>query len=351
MPRSPSRANTRALLAPFGTSGLAPAGPAPDVASYDHILIFLSGGKDSIACIDAVLAAGADPAQIELHHHDVDGAGGALMDWPVTASYCRALAASFGLPLFTSWKEGGFLREMLRDNLPTAPIHYQSPSGRHIVGGQGPRNTRLRFPQLSADLSVRWCSAYLKIMVADALIRGDDRFLGRRTLVVTGERAEESPSRARYATFEPHRTDTRDGTRRRRHVDHWRPVHRWREAHVWDAVHRHGIVPHVGYQLGWRRLSCMACIFMSADQAASIRFMAPYVFTALAGYEQAFGCTIKRGRSLAALADRGRPYEQVLMRPDLVQLALSARWDQPIRIAPKDWMLPAGAFGENAGPS
>ncbi|MDB5402378.1 MAG: phosphoadenosine phosphosulfate reductase [Rhodopila sp.] len=210
MPRSPSRANTRALLAPFGTSGLAPAGPAPDVASYDHILIFLSGGKDSIACIDAVLAAGADPAQIELHHHDVDGAGAALMDWPVTASYCRALAASFGLPLFMSWKEGGFVREMVRDNLPTAPIHYQSPSGRHIVGGQGPRNTRLRFPQVSADLSVRWCSAYLKIMVADALIRGDDRFLGRRTLVVTGERAEESPSRARYAPFEPHRTDTRD---------------------------------------------------------------------------------------------------------------------------------------------
>jgi hypothetical protein len=73
-----------------------------------------------------------------------------------------------------------------------------------------------------------------------SLIRGDDRFLGRRALVVTGERAEESPSRARYASFEPHRTDTQAGTRRQRHVDHWRPVHRWREREVWEAVRRVG---------------------------------------------------------------------------------------------------------------
>jgi len=334
-----------------GKSGLIHAGSVPDIASYDYILVLLSGGKDSIACLDAVLAAGADPDRIELHHHDVDGAGAALMDWPVTASYCRALARSFDLPLFTSWKEGGFRREMLRDDAPTAPIHYQSPSGIRVVGGNGPRNTRLRFPQVSADLTVRWCSPYLKIMVADALIRGDERFLDRRTLVVTGERAEESPSRARYATFEPHRTDTRAGTRRRRHVDHWRPVHAWRAADVWDAMRRHGVVPHVGYQLGWGRLSCMACIFMSANQAASIRFMAPDVFAALADYEQRFCCTIKRGMPLDTLADRGRPYDQVLARPDLVRLALSGGWDQPIRVAPHRWVLPAGAFGENAGPS
>jgi len=59
-----------------GPSSVASPGAAPDLASYDHILVFLSGGKDSIACLDAVLAAGADPARIELHHHDVDGGEG-----------------------------------------------------------------------------------------------------------------------------------------------------------------------------------------------------------------------------------------------------------------------------------
>ena len=332
-------------------SSTAPQRAVPDLASYDHILVFLSGGKDSIACLDAVLAAGADPARIELHHHDVDGAGEVLMDWPVTASYCRALADSFGLKLFLSWKEGGFVREMMRADAPTAPIHYETAEGVRVVGGNGPRNTRLRFPQVSADLTVRWCSPYLKIMVADALIRGDDRFLGRRTLVVTGERAEESPSRARYASFEPHRTDTRDGSRRRRHVDHWRPVHAWQSAQVWDALKRRGVVPHVGYQLGWGRLSCMACIFMSADQAASIRFMAPTVFDTLSGYEQRFGCTIKRGLCLHALADRGRPYPSVMARPDLVNLALSQSWDRAVRVDRQCWTMPAGAFGESAGPS
>ena len=51
-------------------SGLIHAGSVPDVASYDRILVFLSGGKDSIACLDAVLGVGADPNRIELHHHD-----------------------------------------------------------------------------------------------------------------------------------------------------------------------------------------------------------------------------------------------------------------------------------------
>ena len=111
------------------------------------------------------------------------------------------------------------------------------------------------------------------------------------------------------------------------------------------------LVPHVGYQLGWRRLSCMACIFMSADQAASLRFIAPDLFARLASYEQTFGRTIKRGLSLHALAERGRPYGPVLTRPDLVRLALSREWDQPIRASPATWSLPAGANGERVGPS
>ena len=56
-----------------------------------------------------------------------------------------------------------------------------------------------------------------------ALVRAQERFLGRRTLIVTGERAQEIRARAGYATFEQDRTDTRDGTRRQRLVDHWRP--------------------------------------------------------------------------------------------------------------------------------
>lgn len=112
------------------------------------------------------------------------------MDWPVTPAHCRAFAAAFTLPIFFSWKQHGFAGELLRADAPTAPTTFEAPDGAVCtIGGAGPRHTRRRFPQQSADLTTRWCSAYLKIMVADAALRNQHHFHHRRTLVVTGQRA------------------------------------------------------------------------------------------------------------------------------------------------------------------
>ncbi|BBU64055.1 hypothetical protein MSC49_39900 (plasmid) [Methylosinus sp. C49] len=324
---------------------------APDLRSYDHILVAFSGGKDSLACLLHIIDEGVDPGRIELHHHDVDGRGPPTFDWPITAGYCRAIAAAFGVPLYFSWRDGGLRREMLRDNEPTASVMFETPEESIATfGGRGNPGTRLRFPQVTADLRLRWCSSVAKIDVMRSMICNSPRFLGKRTFVVTGERAEESPARARYATFEPHRTDTRCGTRRRRHVDHWRPIHGLEERQVWDLLRRHGVVPHVAYQLGFGRVSCMHCIFASPDQLATIRWMAPERFELVAEYERRFGCTIKRDAPIHAVADRGRPYPAALARPDLVQLALSEHWAPTICTSPERWRLPAGAFGDAAGP-
>ena len=324
----------------------------PDLQSYDRIVVAFSGGKDSIAALLSVLEAGVPPERIDVYHHDVDGAGAPFMDWPSTTSYCRAVTRALRVPLYLSWKEGGFLREMLRDSMPTAPICFQTPEGAvGRVGGQGPAGTRMRFPQVSANLNQRWCSAYLKIDVMAALIRNQDRFLGRRTLIVTGERAQESRARAGYATFEPDRSDTRDGTRRRRHVDHWRPVHAMLEAEVWAMLRRHGIVPAPAYRLGWSRLSCIDCIFGSPNQWASMRCLAPEWFERITVLEDDFGRTIQRTCGIRALADRGRPYQALLDQPDLARRALAHGWDEPVRVSPRAWTLPAGAFGDGAGPS
>lgn len=325
--------------------------PVPDLARYDRFVVAFSGGKDSICCLVELLERGVDPARIELHHHDVDGQADPFVEWPSTIGYCRAVARSFGVPLYLSWREGGFLREMLRRDQATAPIRFERPDGTiGSAGGNGPAGTRLRFPQVSADLSVRWCSPYTKIDVLAAAIRAQDRFCGTRTLVVTGERAAESPSRARYAAFEPHRTDARHG-RTRRLVDHWRPIHGFDTRAVWAALRRHGVVPAAAYRLGWSRLSCAACIFSSADQWASLRFIAPLWFERIAGYEERFGCTIRRGRSLRALADEGRPYPATVAQPRLVRAALCREWRAPVRIDPADWLLPASAFELPVGPS
>lgn len=329
-----------------------------DLNSYDRILFAFSGGKDSLAAllmaIRKLKQLGADMSKVELHHHDVDGGGDDFMDWAVTRSYCEAVADHLGLPLLYSYKVGGFEREMNRDGTPTAPIRFEvlredGTKEWREVGGEGPDGTRLKFPQVSADLSVRWCSGYLKIDVMARLITNQDRFNNSRTLVITGERAEESPSRSKYLTFEPHRTDRRSG-RLARHVDHWRPIHGWGEQQVWDIIREFGIVPHVSYQLGWSRLSCITCIFGSDDQWATIKHVFPHRFEQIAGPEEACGVTIRRDESIRQIAAKGTPYAAALDRPDLVALANSRLWTQPIHVSSDEWVLPAGAFGEKAGP-
>ncbi|CAB4137404.1 CysH 3'-phosphoadenosine 5'-phosphosulfate sulfotransferase (PAPS reductase)/FAD synthetase and related enzymes [uncultured Caudovirales phage] len=322
--------------------------PGPDLASYDTVLVAFSGGKDSVASLLGLLEAGVPREKIELWHHDIDGHGDTLMDWPVTPAYCRAIADALGMPIYFSWREGGFEREMTRHESRTAPVIWENPDGtRGQAGGvAGKLGTREKFPQVAADLSVRWCSGALKVDVMAAAIRNQDRFTGKRTLVVTGERAQESSNRARYKVVEPHRTTTQS-----RHVDQYRPVHSWSEAEVWDIMRRHGVVPHPAYQLGYSRLSCRNCIFGGADQWATNRALFPDTFEKVAGYERSFNATIHRSESVEKRADKGEVYAAAKTQPELVKLADSKTWAGPVLVPPDAWQLPAGAFGKTGGPS
>ncbi len=321
----------------------------PDLPSYDRFLVFFSGGKDSVACVLHLIEMGVDPRKIELHHHLVDGReGSTLMDWPVTSAYCKAFAEALGLKQYFSWKSGGFEQEMLRDKARTAPIVFEREDGSlcHSGGDLGTEGTRRKFPQVAASLMTRWCSAYLKIDVGARVITREDRFRTGKTLVVTGERAQESAARAAYQGFERHRSDNRDGKRVTRHVDHWRPVHAWKEEEVWAIMRRHRINPHPAYHLGWGRTSCRTCIFGSANQWATIRKYMPDAFEAIANYEEMFGTTIQRKLSVRQLADKGVPYD---CDPLWLRVACADVFSENI-IIEGEWALPPGAFGEGAGP-
>lgn len=318
--------------------------------TYAIVIVAFSGGKDSVACVLHLLEMGVPRERIELWHHDVDGREGSnLMDWAPTRAYCQAFADALGLRLFFSWKQGGFEGEMLRENAYTRPTSFETPSGLVTLGGgRGKQATRRVFPQVTANLSQRWCSAYLKIDVGRKALNRQERFRHKRVLFVTGERAEESKAREHYAVLEPHACDARESGRLGRHVDAWRPVHRWTVEQVWAIIEAHRINPHPAYKVGLGRTSCQFCIFGSPDQWATVRALDPERFSRIAAFEAEFKKTIKRKRSVTEVADRGTPYP--FSEADAA-LAQGHDHPEPIVLQPGEWRLPLGAFASGCGPT
>ena len=316
--------------------------------TYDKYIVAFSGGKDSIATFLSLLEMGIPVKDIELWHHDIDGNDQTFMEWECTPYYCYEFAKAFGVQIYFSWKDGGFYREMSRNNSPTARNYTQIPSGGIIeLPGRDTKGTRLKFPQVSPDLSVRWCSAYLKIDVCASAVRGQDRFLNSHTAILSGERAQESAARAKYAMIEPDRADNRKGIRVNRYVDRIRPVKEFTEKQVWALIEKYKVRAHPCYYLGWSRCSCKFCIFGNANQFASAYALSPKQGDVIINLEKKFDCTIKRKLSLPELIEGGTKYKAITAK--LAKVATSHSYTLPIFT--DHWQLPAGAFGENCGPS
>ena len=319
---------------------------------YDRIIVSYSGGKDSFAALLHLLELGIPRDKIELWHQHVDGEPGnnnELMDWPVTEAYVRATGEALGIRVRFQWKHGGFEREMNRYNEPTAGMSFEDTEGnvRVVESKQGKPNTRQKFPQVSADLKVRWCSAYLKIDVAARAINNDPALKRAKILFISGERREESAARAKYSEMEKHRCDNQ-----KRRVDQWRPVLGWREQAVWDIIARWRVRAHPAYFLQWGRLSCMTCIFGDRDQWASVKQVAPERFERIAQYEEKFGVTIRRDESVREAAAKGE--EHASSAPEEIKrVALSREYPSSWIILEDDeeWAMPPGAFKRCGGPT
>ena len=319
---------------------------AADLDQYSRISLLFSGGKDSLATALHLLELGVDPSRIEFHHHDVDGPDSTLMDWPITRSYCEKIAQALGIEIAFSWREGGFEAEMTRQDCSTRPAIVPINGVHTPIGGNGPLGTRMKFPQLSASLQTRYCSSSQKIDVGAAWFNNEPKFRSGKTLVISGERAEESANRAKYLAFEPHRCDLRNGRNYQRYIDHWRPVLYWNEQAVWDIIKRWSIKPHPCYEIGYSRASCRFCVFSDKHAWATGRAIAPDGFNKVANYEREFNVTIHRSLSVIELADAGTPF---VHDPKWSIAANSRTFDLPVFV--QNWTLPAGAFKHASGPT
>jgi len=321
------------------------------LTEYDNIIVSFSGGKDSIACVLSLLDSVPTGVRekIELWHQDVDGDSddneGSFMDWPCTSSYCSAFAHAFDLPLLFQWRHGGFEREMLRENEQAQPITFEDLDGlgtQTLESTRSKFSTRRKFPQVSGDLSVRWCSSALKIDVATKAINNIPRLKEAKILFITGERGEESPQRAKYASVEKHKSDTQKRT-----VHQWRPIQDWTEQQVWTMMKKYKVNPHPAYHMGFGRVSCAACIFGNPDQWATVREILPKPFERIANYEQEFGTTIHRSLTVIERADAGEVYTYT---EEAKKLAMTNAYPFT-ELLVDDWQLPAGAFKRCGGPS
>ena len=98
--------------------------------NYDHIIVSMSGGKDSIAAFLEVMDMGADKSKIELWHNAVDGRGDKpFMDWMFMDDFNIKIAEHYGVPLYFSWLEHGFKGEMLKNESYSHPHKVETPDG------------------------------------------------------------------------------------------------------------------------------------------------------------------------------------------------------------------------------
>ncbi|QPA61252.1 phosphoadenosine phosphosulfate reductase family protein (plasmid) [Lysinibacillus sphaericus] len=321
------------------------------LSEYDHIIISESGGKDSMACLFYLMELGVPLSKLELWHQSVDGGGAnhiEFMDWPVTESYINEVGKLFGIKTCYQWRDGGFFNELMRKDSLTGDVYYTTEDGEiiHLPTKSGKLNTRLKWPAMSPDLRIRWCSPYVKIDVFRRVLNNHPLYKDKKVLVVTGERREESANRAKYAEAEIHACNSK-----KRLVHAWRPIIDWSEQQVWDMYEKRRFLPHPAYLLGWNRTSCFGCIFSTADLWAMMREIAPGRFNKLVEVEKQINHTVDTNRlTLEQKADMGSidrlPKDSRINQ--WVSAALNKNFTKADLIMDK-WELPAGAFRGNVG--
>ncbi|WP_139305856.1 phosphoadenosine phosphosulfate reductase family protein [Paenibacillus sp. GP183] len=149
---------------------------------------------------------------------------------------------------------------------------------------------RMKFPAKGADLSTRYCSAYLKIMVgATAIAHSSETKANCKILMVSGERRGESLNRSRYNECEIHGMNAEIRNRRTVHV--FRPIIDWSLSDVWEKIRRFRIQPCPTYEI-FNRCSCAICVFNSPSHWASVKLIYPNLFQQVVDAEKELGFTL-----------------------------------------------------------
>jgi len=213
---------------------------------WDHVVVSVSGGKDSGALL-AWAVENFPKEKLIAVHAIID------IDWHETMDIVKAHADHFGVELVCvqavdkNGEKKGFIDQLLspRVNRKTGVVgEYQFP---------GPAQ--------------RWCTSILKTGPIDKYCRA----LKGNILVLIGERREESSNRAKLSAVRPDSKNSKAG----RSIVKYSPILDLLEKDVWKLTAELSIPKHPCYDLGISRASCAICIFSSKKEIAIAAIHAP----------------------------------------------------------------------------
>lgn len=247
------------------------AGEPGNLKGFTLIVVNTSAGKDSLATLIAV----AERARLDGVLDRVVAVHATFPEeWPGTVDLARRQAEALGVFRFE-------VVQREKDGVPDSLLAYVE--------------RRQKWPSNKA----RFCTSDFKRAPVDKVItRLEPGPLGW-VLNVLGLRAQESPARAKRAAFE---VSLRRSNSRRQVFD-WHPILNWSEEQVWQVIQEAGAEVHPAYSQGFRRLSCVFCVFAPKAQLIAAGRLNPRLLAEYARVERSIGHLFRQDLSIAAVHD------------------------------------------------
>lgn len=297
------------------------------------LAISISGGKDSMALLNALTAAHRAhtwPGPVFAIHAHLG-----RMEWPQTLAHCQRISEQAGVELVVVSRPQGDLLQEMQDRMEKLrhqdKPHWPSSAARYCTADQkrGPIDKALRAPYWPSSTN-RYCTSHQKQNQIDKSLRA-------ASLVISAEgiRADESYARAKKPMFKIREAITAKALREleptealtqqqagQRLAFTWNPLFHWTEADVWEACgtsqvelderrmlwrmgwEEEALVAwpaHPAYVMGNSRLSCAICVLGSRSDIENGARHNPELLAELVAMEKESGFTFRQDLALSEL--------------------------------------------------
>jgi 3'-phosphoadenosine 5'-phosphosulfate sulfotransferase (PAPS reductase)/FAD synthetase len=285
---------------------------APDLNSYDIIVLNISGGKDSQVMMRRVLAEAVRQGFPMERVTSVFADLGEDDEWASTAE----MDAANGTSLVKLFGDRPGAAELAQMHAEIMGVRYEVVRRVNKDGIEETLTEHVEARGMWPDLDARYCTSDMKRAPVSKLITklcGEVRAAtGQkvvRVLNCMGLRAAESPARLKMVPLYNDKRQTGKGTVKV--VDVWLPVHEMSTPEVWAAIRESGDPYAWTYDAGLQRLSCKFCPLAGKSHLVRAAQLDPAGIMRRAEQEERMGHTFQKKTTaieIAVEADTRGPF-------------------------------------------